>query len=97
MILKSQSHYGFDVLKCVIFPPTMNQKSIQTTWQLQEHKTYTVFDDPACATVDMPCLCLCLGFAVHNTYTRPRRFTVRQNSHIFFTEDRTFMITEKQN
>lgn len=49
---------------------------------------------PSYANVDMPWRCLCLGFAVHNTYTRPRRLTVLQNSHIFLTDDLTFMVTD---
>jgi hypothetical protein len=51
---------------------------------------------PSYANVDIPCLCLCLGLAVHMTKTRPRRLTVLQNSHIFFTDDRTFMATGDQ-
>ena len=57
------------------------------------NNTYTGVSGASYANVDMPWRCLCLGFAVHNTYTRPRRLTVLQNSHIFLTDDLTFMIT----
>ena len=61
--------------------------------KMTARKTYIAGSVPSYANVDMPCRCLCLGLAVQYIYTRPRRFTVLQNSHIFFTDERTFMVT----
>lgn len=42
-----------------------------------------------------PCLCLCLGFFLHITYTLPFRLTTLHPSHMGFTEERTFMPRER--
>lgn len=57
--------------------------------------TYKEGEGPSHANVDRPWRCLCLGLDEQYIYTRPLRFTVLQNSHIFFTEERTFMAGEK--
>ena len=38
-----------------------------------------------------PCLCLCFA-VLQITLTIPLRLMILQSSHIFFTEERTFMI-----
>lgn len=57
--------------------------------------TYVEVSSPSFGNVDMPCRCLCLGFAEQITNICPRRLTILQNWHSFFTDDRTFMVTGK--
>lgn len=41
------------------------------------------------------CTCLCFGFLLHITYTRPFLLTTLQPSHMRLTEERTFMPRER--
>lgn len=47
--------------------------------------------------VNYPCLCLCLGFALHIIKTRPLRRTTLQARQIVFTDARTFMTSSTNN
>lgn len=51
-------------------------------------------NSPSFGNADMPCRCLCLGFAEQITNICPRRLTILQNWHNRFTDDRTFMVTK---
>lgn len=50
---------------------------------------------PSWAMEQYPCFCLCLGLDEHMTWIIPRRFTILQDSHLFFTDDFTFIVPSR--